>query len=870
MMRWGQSYAAGTLGVLVLFAGTVFVKAQASNSQGKKEYVGAKACAACHESAYRQWSVSWHAAMLRPATTRSVEGNFVLGKVTLRGSTFLLQRSGGHYYVTESYFAGKPWEHEVDYTLGGRRIEQYLSTLRDGRILLLPISWDNVRKKWLHNLDVDNPESAGDPVQIWNKSCMSCHVTDGQKNFDLQQNGYHSTWKDSGVACESCHGPGSEHAALAGSSAKSASAHRASFANAASIKANEPAAIDSTVVNLAKLDPTRSTMVCAQCHSLRDIYADGFQPGGNYYDYFLPVLEYRLPASKDPAYWPDGRPRWLANEALAFWQSQCFLQGRATCLTCHSNPHDTDIAHNPQLRASDNVLCTQCHTAMGKNISAHTHHAGTSRGSSCIECHMPRTVLSLDARMRDHTISIPVPENTIRHGIPNGCNLCHTDKSAEWAAEKVTAWYGATAGQELIHRADAFSEARAGDAAAIPTLLELLADSSGGPFIRANVLGYLSEFPEDPSAYAAVLRSLNDAQPLVRATAAEAIRPRAAQRAAVAPQLVALLADPVAIVKVSAAIALVSMGVQHIPGEDGVHFEQAKALYRARADIDADDSEQQFAAGRFFLLAGEASEAVDAFRAALKLDPSASVKIYLAQALAAQGDFESAEDMLKRIPAGDPQIVLAQRLLAQIEVMRANATGTGTQAPSTGAPAQNNSPAQTAFLDGQLMYQNKNYVNALARLEQALELEPQAAWATQAQIYRAICLEKLGRTSQAEAAMRALGANETAAHDVDLELAFAELLYQTGRSAEALERVDDLIAVVPNSAIAYFWRAKLLLQLHRIAEAARAAEESVGLDRDAPAAHSLLIGIYQMQGRTKEAAEEAAWLRDYERRIESR
>ncbi|HEX5422085.1 MAG TPA: tetratricopeptide repeat protein [Candidatus Acidoferrales bacterium] len=854
--------------MLVLLPSTRPANAQvtstgAGSAQNVREYVGAKACSQCHETASRLWSESWHGKMLQPPTPRSVEANFAPGKMTLHGSTFLLQHHDGHYYLTESYLAGKPWEHEIDYTLGGRRVQQYLSTLRDGRILVLPISWDNAHKKWIDNLDVDNPESAGDPAPIWNKSCMSCHVTDGQKNFDLQQDAYHSTWKDSAVGCESCHGPGSEHVA------------RASMARArkspASSNATERTVIDSSIVNLAKLDPTRSTMACAQCHSLRDVYADGFRPGGNYYDYFLPVLEYRLPASKNPAFWPDGRPRWLANEATAFWQSECFLQGHATCLTCHTRSHDVDVAHNPQLASPNNALCTQCHTAIAKNVGAHTHHALHSRGNSCIECHMPRTVTSIHARMRDHSISIPVPENTIRHGIPNACNMCHTDKTPDWAAAKVAAWYGANSGQKFIRRADAFSDARSGNAAAVPGLLQIVSDSSAGPFIRSNAVGYLSEFPEDPSAYAAVVRSMNDAQPLVRATAAFSIRPRAAQRAAIAPQLAALLADPVTIVKVSAAIGLVSMGVQHIPGEDGVRFEQAKQLYRVRAELDSDDAQQQFAAGKFFLFAGEPTDAINDLRAASKLDPGLPVQIYLAQALAAKGDFASAEGTLKKIRSDDPQYDAAQRLLAQIEVKSTNANGNATEAqtPATNPAAQSDSTARNSFLDGQLMYQNKNYVNALPQLEQALRLAPHAAWATQAQIYRAICMEKLGRMAEAESAMRALDSNEAASHDIDLQLAFAELLYRTGRPDEALKRVDNLIAVVPESSLAYFWQAKLLLQLHRVADAARAAEKSMRLAPDAPAAHNLLIGIYQMQGRTKEAAEQAAWLRDYERRIES-
>lgn len=863
MKRSVQSCAAGILGALVLVAGTLPTRSQtpgghAADAHSGKQYVGAKVCESCHRAAYQQWSQSWHAKMLQQSGPSNIAADFTIRKIALRGSTFLLERENSRYYLTESYLAGKPWQHEIDYTLGGRRIQQYLSTLRDGRILLLPVSWDNLHKKWLHNLDVENPESAGDPVQIWNKSCMSCHVSDPQKNFDLQQNSYHSTWIDSGVGCESCHGPGGEHVALARAAAQSQN----------SGSANARAALDTSIVNLAKLDSTRSTMACAQCHSLRDIYANGFEPGGNYYNYFLPVMEYRLPASRDTAYWADGRPRRLANEALAFWQSKCFLQGHATCVTCHAHPH-MNSASDPRLRPTNNALCAKCHTTIAKNVTAHTHHAVNSRGNSCVECHMPREVRSLHARMRDHSISIPVPENTIRHGIPNACNDCHTDKTADWAAQKVSAWYGANSGQRFIRRADAFSQARTENASAIPALLRILADSSEGPFVRANAVGYLSEFPEDPAAYAAVAQSLNDAQPLVRATAAEAIRPRAAQRAAVAPQLVALLSDPVTIVKVSAAIALVSMGVQHIPGEEGVRFEQAKALYAARAKIDADDPQQQFAAGRFFLFAGEPSQAVDAFHAVQVLNPSIPVQIYLAQALAGKGELEAAEGVLRKIPTGDPQYDVAQRLLARFEATSASAPASGVKSPSTSSSSQSNSAAQSAFLDGQLMYQDKNYVNALPRLEQALQLDPQASWVTQVEIYRAICLEKLGRMSEAETALRALDANVAASHDVDLQLAFAELLYRTGRTEQALRRVNQLIGAVPKSGLAYFWQAKLLLELHRVDEAARAAEESVRLEPEAPAAHNLLIGIYQMQGRTKEAAEQAAWLRDYERRIES-
>ena len=811
-------------------------------------YVGVRACISCHATAGQRLAGSFHSKILRPATKQSVQGDFAQTKLVLRGSTYLLHRRNGRYYVTQSE-EGKPSEHRVEYTVGARRIQQYLTTLSDGRMLILAPTWDVVGKRWLDNTDDDNPEEdSGAKVQIWNKSCYSCHVSEGKKNFDVQHLQYHTTWRDFGVGCEHCHGPGSNHVMAARQN-----------------KLLDPqtrAQLVSKIVRPERLDATRSTMVCAQCHSFRDIYVDGFSAGWNYYDFFLPVMEYRLPSSPASAYWPDGRPRWLANEALALWQSQCFLKGGASCLTCHSQPHDINVAHDRQLRPRADELCARCHSSIVADIRGHTHHTSGSPGSSCIECHMPATVLSLNTGMRDHSLSVPVPENTIQHGIPNACNLCHRDKNAEWASRQVSAWYGNPSGRRYLRRADAFTGARQGNSLAIPELLEILSDSSEGGLVRANAVGYLGTFPNDPSAYDAVARALADSQPLVRATAVLAIRPRAAQRAALAPLLTTMLGDPVQTVRMTAAIALIGMGVAQLPGDDELRLEGAKNLYRDRAQLDADDAQQQFAAGKFFFLAGDMDSAVAAFRASLKLNPDIAAPYYLGRALAQKGELQAARQILETIPPNDLQYRAAQQLLTDLEAHNNEAAGRGIGHDRPGE-------ADADFRDGRILYQNKDYGGALKQLDEALRLAPQATWATRAKTYRAICLERLGHTSEAETAMEALPA-ETIAHDMDLQLAWAELLYDTGRLEEARQRIDRLIATAGNAPMAYFWRAKVLLQLGRTEEAAKAAEESIRLQADLPVTHNLLMRIYQIQGRTQDAAEQAQWLRQYQRRMESR
>jgi len=684
-----------------------------------------------------------------------------------------------------------------DYTLGSRRIRQSLSTMPDGRIVILPQAWDVAGKKWIPASEVDNPEQSGD---VWNKDCYGCHVTGEKKNFDLEYNRYHTTWQSPGANCQRCHGDTADHKKL---------------------------------LNPAKLDASRGSMLCAQCHSFRDNYADNFPAGANYYDYFQPVMEYRLPPSEDPAYWPDGRPRWFNNEAAALWQSQCFLKGGASCTTCHAG------THKPEARLTSSV-CSGCHKAIATNVAAHTHHAPQSAGSSCLECHMPAVTVGLRARMRDHSMSIPVPEIAA----PTACNLCHKDMDA---ARQMTSWWGDRSRQKPIRRAAAFTEAKKNNPAAVPALLQIVADPSEAPWIRANAAGYLGSFPNDPAAYEAVRRAFSDSDPLVRATAAASIHPRAAQREALAPELVALLKDPILTVRMNAGIALVAMGVKPFPGEDGARFERAKDLYRARAELNSDDAGQQLAAGRFFFLAGDMEQSAAALRAAMKLDPAAPAQYLLARALNEKADYAGALQVLKTIPRTDPQYASAEQLAAEIEARN----------PVHAAGAD----GQKQFLEAQVLIKGQYYGAALQVLDEALRLDPSADWAAKARIYRAICLEKLSRTQEAEAAMQALAGNP----DIDLQLAYVELLLDTARADAALQRIDQVIAAAPNTPMAHFWRAKVLLELRRPADAALAAEESIRLQSELPEAHNLLIRIYQMQGRTKEAAQQAQWLRNHQR-----
>ena len=95
-------------------------------------------------------------------------------------------------------------------------------------------------------------------------------------------------------------------------------------------------------------------------------------------------------------------------------------------------------------------------------------------------------------------------------------------------------------------------------------------------------------------------------------------------------------------------------------------MEQAKQLFRNRADLDSDDPGQELAAGKFFLLDGDPARAIAAFRICLKLDPAAPAQYLLANAYMKAGKAADARRVLQAIAPRNPQYAEARRLLQDI------------------------------------------------------------------------------------------------------------------------------------------------------------------------------------------------------------
>jgi hypothetical protein len=616
-------------------------------------FVGAKACLACHADVYARWDRSRHSKMVRPATPEGVRGDFSVGRIELRNEPYRIETTEGKYFISESRLVGKSTRHQVLYTLGNRRIQHYLTRLDDGRIVVLPPSWDVLRKEWFHNMEIVGPEpERGFAVQVWNLNCFGCHVSQEVRNFDLKTRTYDTDWIDFGTNCERCHGPGSSHVEL--------------------YTSPSPTSVEgqSGIVVQTRLDHVRNTTVCGQCHSLRDAISLDFVAGSNYFDYFLPQLEYGLPQDHDPAWYVDGSTRRFSNDTLGLWLSRCHLEGGLACTDCHSDPHDTEIEKNPKIRPEASATCTRCHEAIGRDVAAHSHHAETSAGSSCVECHMPRSVVSIKARIRDHGIGLPAPENTERHRIPNACNICHEDKTPAWATATLDAWFPGNRArrQKLLDRADIFSRAKSGDAEVVPRLVELAANETEPPLIRANAVGYLGAFPAHPQVPPALLRASGSTEPVIRAIAAAQfgkLSPALAET--MKPFLVRALDDETRTVRMGAAFSLLNLGIQRLEGEEGLKFDAAKKIYAERAATSPDHAPTQLALGKFHLLNRDLASAAEAFDASLRLDPEQEDAVYYRALIRlGEGRTDEAKKLLKQVGPESPFHATASALLERL------------------------------------------------------------------------------------------------------------------------------------------------------------------------------------------------------------
>ena len=594
---------------LTLLACAWLLPAQA---QEPARFVGANACTSCHQAQAGLWKTSHHARAMQNATPETVLGDFKDARFTAFGVPTVFARAGERFIVRTEGPDSTPHEYDVAATFGVDPLQQYLIRLPGGRLQAFGIAWDSRAKeqggqRWF-SLYPEQPLRAGDRLhwtgrdQTWNYQCATCHSTDVRKGFDLATDSYATNFTDIDVACEACHGAGSNHVAWAGGGAKTDD--RMGLANWLRPTDGGHWEMDKQTGIARRSAPLVSAELdtCAPCHARRKPLLAAAAPG-------TPFLDAALPALLEPGYYfPDGQIDGEVFEYGSFVQSRMHLAG-VTCSDCHE-------PHGLKLRAEGNAVCGQCHLPARFDTAAHHHHEPGSPGGQCIACHMPAKTYMIVHQRHDHFIRVPRPDLSVALGTPNACTQCHTDRAADWAAHAIAGWY--PAGRQTTPQFGTALQAGRTGAADAELLLDALILAAGQPPIaRATALPFLHELGSAASE-PAVRAAIADPSPLVRAAVPRTL-PAAAGRGmvqAIAP----LLDDPVRAVRVETARVLAGADLLLSPPQRELLAHAMRELLAAEM-VDADRPELHLNIGLLQLRAGQPDAAEAADRTALRLDP---------------------------------------------------------------------------------------------------------------------------------------------------------------------------------------------------------------------------------------------------------
>ncbi len=489
---------------------------------------------------------------MQPATEATVLGNFKDEQFTDSGVTSTFFRRDNKFMVRTDGPDGAMHDYEIGFTFGVYPLQQYLIATPGGKLQAFGIAWDSRAReaggqRWFHlypnqNLSAPEPAHWTGIDQTWNYMCADCHSTNVRKNYRRQTRSYDTSYAEINVACEACHGPGSNHLAW---SRKPDEQKKLDATEGLTIALDErrDAAWE---IDPASNQPHRSKpretereiQMCARCHARRGAIHEDYVHGQPIED------DYRVALLSPDLYFPDGQIKGEVYEYGSFIQSRMFHEG-VTCSDCHD-------PHSSKLRADGNALCLQCHLSQKYDSPQHHFHKMGTTASHCVECHMPtRTYMVIDAR-RDHSIRIPRPDLSIKLGTPNACNECHTDKTAQWASDALVRWYGKhPVGFQTF--ADALNNGEQGAPGAGSALDALIEDQKQPAIARATALNLLASWAPAPSSKVVSDGSIDNSA-LVRRASGSALTNSDLQSSLEVPG--SLLSDPVRGVRIEAADVL--------------------------------------------------------------------------------------------------------------------------------------------------------------------------------------------------------------------------------------------------------------------------------------------------------------------------
>ncbi len=572
------------------------------------QFTGNSKCIDCHKKEFKKWLGSDHDNAMDLANDSTVLGDFNDAIFNYNGVKSTFFRKGDKFFVNTEGSDGELKDFEILYTFGITPLQQYLIEFPGGKLQCLVYAWDTEENKWFHLYPYDTIVHDEwlhwtKQAQNWNGMCASCHSTNLIKGLDPETMIYNTTWSEIDVNCEACHGPGSKHIEWAELP-----------------ELGRPEYVDNygLLVNTADLTPRQEVELCARCHSRRLLFDDDDHSYGNMFDHMLPDL---LTAEH---YYPDGQ---ILDEVYvygSFVQSKMY-DNEVRCSDCHDS-------HSVKLVKDGNEVCLQCHRAAVYDSYEHHFHkqkgeegesikngyAGkdieVGEGAECVKCHMPGRYYMVNDYRPDHSIRIPRPDLSIEIGTPNACNHCHHNKTAKWADEYITKWYGK---RRIPHYGSILFAGRNMQEGADKDLAELAGDELFPVIVRATALSLLESYPGEESR-SAFINALSDEEDWIRHTAVRHFRNISLED--IKEYILPMLYDPVKAVRMDAVMTVSELSPEQLSKEQKNIFHKALTEYQRTMEYSMDFSFAGLNLGNMYTNLGQYDKAEVYYKKAVEVD----------------------------------------------------------------------------------------------------------------------------------------------------------------------------------------------------------------------------------------------------------
>lgn len=620
------------IGTLLLVSLLIILGIECCKTADKKtetaktnEYTGNLSCKSCHAPEHAQWEQSHHYMAMQPASDSVVSGDFNNVTFSADGVTSRFFKKDGKFIINTQGEDGQNHDYEVKYIFGFTPLQQYLVEFPGGRMQVPRVSWDVIAKKWFHQY-AGSKIPANDWLhwtgngQNWNTMCASCHSTNLNKGYDVATDTYNTTYNDINVSCESCHGPGKNHIEyIAGTDYK------------------DGKKVTGSLLKLYKGSGQMAEVnTCGYCHARRVDVTGSVLPGEEVMDDYIPALP------TTDFFFADGQMNDEDYNYTSFVQSKMFHRG-VQCGNCH-NPH------SGKLKLESSLVCGQCHASEKYEAQSHTIHTANTQGVNCVSCHMPSKLYMGNDLRHDHSFRIPRPDLTARYGTPNTCNSCHTDKTAQWAADKIADNFGDARkyhySEDLIPGSQLNSNSEA-------HFNKLLGDTATPNIVRAATLRYISQLNSN-TAPATLAKYTTDKDALVRY---HALRGLSSYPSSMWLQTAAaVLNDDVRSVRIAAADLFITIPNAQIPADVFDAFTKSKTELERFTIFQTDFAQGNVQAGDYYRKQNDLTSAEKYYRRAISKDSQLAIaRVNLASTLNAVGKNAEALQQLETAAKLEPK-----------------------------------------------------------------------------------------------------------------------------------------------------------------------------------------------------------------------